>query len=289
MATVQTLRLADGRALFVRRWPGRGGEPLVLLHGLLDSSEGWSPLCERLSGARVAFDLPGFGYSDPPSRGSIAGYAADIAEGLEMLGVNRMTLVGHSLGGAVAAALAELLPQRVTALVLLAPAGFGRIPLAEAVSVRGVRQLVGVALPALLTSRLAVTAAYAAMVTNGKPPEQDVVDRLTSRGGSLVDGVREGAWSLTNGRRSPDPFERRRVRYNGPVHVVWGDQDRLVPLSHSQGVRVAFPQARIDVWKGMAHHPMRERTDDLIEVVQSAIAEGRGQSHPAARPLADAA
>src|SRR3979411_1237199 len=99
IAAVQSLALRDGRALCVRRWPGGGEEPLVLLHGLLDSSEGWSQLSQRLSG--IAFDLPGFGHSDPPSRGSIAGYARDVAEGLDMLGVNRMTLVGHSLGGAI--------------------------------------------------------------------------------------------------------------------------------------------------------------------------------------------
>jgi pimeloyl-ACP methyl ester carboxylesterase len=289
VAAVQTLRLGDGRALCMRRWPGRGGEPLVLLHGLLDSSAGWSHLCERLSGVRVAFDLPGFGYSDPPSPGSISGYARDVAEGLEMLGVNRMTLVGHSLGGAVATALAELMPKRVTALVLLAPAGFGRIRLAEAVSVPGVSKLVRVALPLLLSSRLAVTAGYLTMVTNGKSPERELIERVTGGGLSLVDGVREGARSMTDAARSPNAFERRRVGYDGPVHAIWGDRDRLVPPSHSEGVRAAFPQARVEVWKGMGHHAMRERTDDLIEVVQQAIAEGHGRSRPAPRSLADAA
>jgi pimeloyl-ACP methyl ester carboxylesterase len=287
MTAVQTLRLSDGRALCVRRWPGGGEEPLVLLHGLLDSSEGWSPLSERLSG--IGFDLPGFGHSDPPPRGSIAGYAADVAEGLEKLGVNRMTLVGHSLGGAVAAALAELMPERVAALVLLAPAGFGRLPVAELVSIPGVRQLVELALPALLSSRLAVTTAYLTMVSNGKPPDPGLVERVTSRGRSLVDGVREATRSMTEAGRSPDAFRQRGVRYDGPVHAVWGDRDLLVPLSHRHGVLAAFPQARIEVWKGMGHHPMRERLDDLIEIVQAAIAESQGRNRPSAPPLSRAA
>jgi pimeloyl-ACP methyl ester carboxylesterase len=289
MAAVQTLALRDGRALCARRWLGGGDEPLVLLHGLLDSSEGWIGLCERLDGARIAFDLPGFGYSDPPSRGSIAGYARDIAEGLELLGVDRMTLVGHSLGGAVAAALAELLPERVGALVLLAPGGFGRIPLAEVVSIPGVRQVTELAFPVLLSSRLAVTAAYMVMVANGKPPERQLVERLTSRGPSLLDGVREGTRSLTEAGRSPNAFQRRRLCYDGPVHAVWGDRDRLVSPSHRHGVSTAFPQARIHVWEGMGHHVMRERTDDLIELVQSAIAEGHTRSRPGILRLSDAA
>jgi pimeloyl-ACP methyl ester carboxylesterase len=126
-AVVESLGLGDGRALCVRRWPGTSDATLVILHGLLDSSEGWSPLAEGVSCSVVAFDLPGFGYSDLPERGSVSGYARDVAEGLELLGIDRFTLVGHSLGGAVAAALAELVPDEATTLVLLAPAGFGRI------------------------------------------------------------------------------------------------------------------------------------------------------------------
>jgi pimeloyl-ACP methyl ester carboxylesterase len=287
MNSVETLRLSDGRALCVRRWCGSGEEPLVLLHGLLDSSEGWGPLGERLGA--VAFDLPGFGHSDPPSRGSIAGYAEDIAEGLEMLGVKRMTLVGHSLGGAVAAALAQRLGDRVSGLVLLAPAGFGRLPLAEIAWIPGVRQVAELALPVLLSSRMVVTAVYVTMVSNGKPPDSELVERLTSRSRFLVDGVREATRSMLDAGRSPKAFQRRVVRYHGPVHAVWGDRDLLVPRSHHHGLLDAFPQARVEIWKGMGHHPLRERTEDLIEIVEGAIAERRSRGRAAAAPLADAA
>jgi pimeloyl-ACP methyl ester carboxylesterase len=289
VAVVQTLRLADGRALSVRRWPGAGEETLVLLHGLLDSAQGWSRLAGRLPGERIAFDLPGFGCSDPPSRGSIDGYARDIAEGLEILGVRRLAVVGHSLGGAVAAALAERLSDRVTALVLLAPAGFGRIPLAEIVSIPGVRTLVELVLPLVLSSRLAVTAGYLTMVSHNKLPEPQLVDRVTSRGRFLLDGVREGTRSLTEAGRSPHGFHHRRVRYDGPVHAVWGDRDRLVPVSHQRGVLAAFPQAHIHVWKGMGHDPIHERTDQLIGVVREAIAQRRLRRNRTAPPLSEAA
>jgi pimeloyl-ACP methyl ester carboxylesterase len=287
MTAVRTLRLADGRGLCVRSWPGSGQEPLVLLHGLLDSSEGWRRLGERVSG--IAFDLPGFGYSDPPSRGSIAGYARDVAEGLDLLGIERMTLVGHSFGGGVAAALAELLADRVTALVLLAPVGFGRIHLAEVASLPVIRQLVELALPVALSSRLAVTAAYATMVTNGATPDPETVERLTTRSGSLGPGVREATRSIAEAGRGPDAAGRRRMVYDGPVRAVWGDRDRLVPVSHSQGVRVAFPHAEIDVWKGMGHHPMRERIEDLVEVVQAAMAQEGPQLGAAITPRSAAA
>jgi pimeloyl-ACP methyl ester carboxylesterase len=284
IASVETLRLSDGRVLCARRWPGTGPETLVLLHGLLDSSEGWSRLCERTPAGVVAFDLPGFGYSDAPSQGSIDGYARDVAEGLALLGVERFTLVGHSLGGAVAVALAEMMPTKVNALVLLAPAGFGRIHLAEAVSVPALRNLVQAALPFALSSRLAVTAGYVTMVTSGHAPDPALVDRVTSRSSKLVDGAREGTRAVVDAGRSADAFHRRRVRFNGPVFAVWGDRDRLVSPSHRSGVLTAFPKASIDVWRGMGHHPMQERLDDLLDLVEHAVAAGRKK--PARRPRA---
>lgn len=277
MATVQSLRLRDGRILCARRWPGTGPGTVVILHGLLDSSEGWAVLGERLTCTRIAFDLPGFGHSDPPCHGSIAAYAQDIAEGLGFLGVERFTLVGHSLGGAVATALAELIPDRVAALVLLAPAGFGRIHLAEVISIPGLRNLVQAALPLALSNRLAVTAGYMTMVANGKAPGRDVVERVTSRGRALIDGAREGTRAIVEAGRAGDAFYRRAVGYHGPVHAIWGDQDRLVPRSHRHGLRAALPHAEIEVWRGMGHHPLQERFDELAGLIRkvSAAAQPR--------------
>ncbi len=258
----------------------------MLLHGLLDSSEGWSCLDDALGCNRIAFDLPGFGYSDPPSRGSVQHYARDIAEGLEMLGVEHFTLVGHSLGGAVTTALAELLPASVTALVLLAPAGFGRIGLAEAASIPGLRNVVQVALPLALSSRLVVTASYIAMVSSGMAPEREVVERVTGRGRDLVAGAREGTRAIVDAGRSRTAFHRRRVQYDGPVYAVWGDRDRLVP-PHRDGLQVAFPRADIDVWPGMGHDAPRERPEQLGALLELAVAHGRqDQAQPARRRVA---
>lgn len=271
-AAVRSLTLSDGRSLCVRHWQGAGETAVVFLHGLLDSSEGWTGVCEHLQGTRVAVDLAGFGYSDPPSKGSIVGYARDVAEAIEEIGLRRYAIVGHSLGGAVATAVAELLPDQVTGLVLLAPAGFGRIQLAEAISVPGLRNLVQAALPFGLTSGVAVTIGYMTMVSNGRTPDRGVVERVTSRGRSLVDGAREGTRAVVEAGRSHHAFHRRRVPYSGPVFAVWGEQDRLVPPAHRHGVQRAFPQANIELWRDMGHHPVRERFDDLLALVIRATA-----------------
>lgn len=286
VSAVETLRLADGRTLCARRWRGSGDNAAVFLHGLLDSSEGWRPLCERLGGTRIAFDLPGFGYSDAPPAGSIEAYAHDVLHGLEALGADRFTLVGHSLGGAVATALAELAPDRVTGLVLLSPTGFGRIPLAELVSLPGIGRLTRAALPFALGSRLAVTVAYLTMVTGGARPEPELVERVTTRGPMLVDGVRAATEAIVQAGRALDAFHRRRVRYDGPVSVVWGNRDRLVPVSHRWALGAALPQARIELWEGMGHHPVRERFDDLVALIARVAGDGSPRFAPA---LSDAA
>jgi pimeloyl-ACP methyl ester carboxylesterase len=64
------------------------------------------------------------------------------------------------------------------------------------------------------------------------------------------------------------------VGYGGRVIAVWGDRDRLVPVSHQDGVRTALPQARIHVWPGMGHHPIRERFDELVALIADESACG---------------
>jgi pimeloyl-ACP methyl ester carboxylesterase len=136
VGTTTAVALPDGRRLSLECWPGDGA-PLVLLHGLLDCGLGWRHLAEVMRRPCYAFDLPGFGDSDCPTRNRISAYAEDLQAALATLDVHDFTLVGHSLGGAVATELAERLRDDVTALVLIAPAGFGRIHFAEAIQLPG--------------------------------------------------------------------------------------------------------------------------------------------------------
>src|SRR3954464_10786893 len=126
---VSQVSLPAGRRMTARTWEGEG-DPLVLLHGLLDSSEGWADLAQRTGRPCLALDLPGFGGSSLPFRPHLEYYADDVALALRQLGVERCALVGHSLGGGVAALVAERTTS-VASLVLLEPVGFGRIGIAE--------------------------------------------------------------------------------------------------------------------------------------------------------------
>lgn len=269
----RTIPLPDGRRAHALVWPGADDLTVVLLHGLLDSAEGWTPTCRALDRRCVAVDLGGFGRSDLPAHPAFSAYAADVISVLDRLAPGRIVLVGHSLGGGVATAVAERLgTDRVAALVLLAPAGYGRIGLAELISIPGVRNVTHAMLPYALGSRGTVSRAYRTMVANGLTAGEDVVSRVVDRHTELVAGAREATKAVVRGGLSKRAFHRRTVEYDGPVTVVWGDRDRLVPPAHLAGVATAFPHVEAQVWQGMGHHPQCEQPERLVALLEKTAA-----------------
>jgi pimeloyl-ACP methyl ester carboxylesterase len=274
VATTTAVALPDGRRLSVECWPGAGA-PLVLLHGLLDCAVGWKHLAEAMDCPCYAVDLPGFGDSDPPSRNRISAYTEDVQGALAALDVHKFTLVGHSLGGAVATGLAERLGDDVAALVLLAPAGFGRIRLAEAIQLPVVRRLVRHGLPLALQNPLTASGVYMAVVGNGHRPDPEHVARLRQNAYRWAAGSQCANEAITASGLSHRAFYRRQLDYHGPVLALWGDRDWLVPQAHRAGVMTAFPQAQVSVWKKMGHHPQRERPSELAQFIETACTGAR--------------
>jgi pimeloyl-ACP methyl ester carboxylesterase len=275
---VRDVRLSEGRRLRVRSWPGEG-RPLVLLHGLLDDSEGWTGLAMDTHRPCIAVDLPGFGGSGLPLRPRISAYAEDVAAGLNRLGVSDCTLVGHSLGGAVATAVAER-HDGVHSLVLLAPAGYGQIRLAEVFALPGVRDIAQLMLPLALVSPLLVTAGYATFVAHGRLPSRDLTDRLRQRAFQSAPGVRTAVSAIAAAGRSKRGFHARAVDFGGPVAALWGERDALVPLGHTHAVRAALPQVHLEVWPRMGHHPQRERPAQLARFIEHHAVEAKAPEQP---------
>src|SRR5215510_14019559 len=134
--TAEVLDLADTRLRYVtvhgyrRAYRLAGTGPvLLLLHGIGDSSESWLPgMHARARDHTVlAPDLLGHGASDKPRADyAVAAYANGMRDLLDVLGIESATLVGHSLGGGVAAQFAYQFPERCERLVLVASGGAGR-------------------------------------------------------------------------------------------------------------------------------------------------------------------
>jgi pimeloyl-ACP methyl ester carboxylesterase len=263
---IRDVTLPDGRRLRLRCWPGRG-RPLVLLHGLFDDAEGWDALARDTHRPCYAVDVPGFGASDNPTRPRISAYAEDVVHGLQALGVDECTLVGHSLGGAIAVAVAERSPA-VRGLALLAPVGFGPILIADWCSLPGVVDITQLALPIALVNPLTVTAAYATFVAHGRLPSRDLMARLRKRAFRCGPGVRDATIAIAAAGHSLRGFAHRPIDFDGPVAAVWGARDALVPVGHANALRRALPQAHVEVWERMGHHPQRERPVALARFIE---------------------
>ncbi len=270
--------LPDGRQLSALRWAG-AGRPLVLLHGLFDCAHGWDIFARATHRPCVAFDLPGFGESDLPTRPRMSAYAQDISDGVAALGLLDFTLVGHSLGGGTATGIAERIPGSVSSLVLLAPCGFGRIAVADAINLPGAGLLARATMPYALRNRWAAKGIYAAVVANGNDPDPDVLERLQSRASSVAPGALSANRTIAAAGHAKTAYFRRRVAYAGPVRALWGGRDRLVPVAHISGLRRAFPQADVTVWEAMGHHPQRERPVELSAYVEQGALAARRQRH----------
>jgi pimeloyl-ACP methyl ester carboxylesterase len=206
----------------------------VLLHGLAGSSHWWSAVLPRLAerhGCHLV-DVPRFGAALRPGE-----TAEWVAAWMDAAGLERVRLVGHSIGGAAAARLAALRPERVEALALVSPAG---MPTG--------RRLAGYALPLLAAVRTA---------TPG------FLVRLS------VDAARAGPAAIVLGglyaARADVREQARAVR--APTLLVWGDRDPLVPFALADEWRHALPSARLVVLHGVGHVPMVERPLEFAEAL----------------------
>lgn len=245
--------------LGLRRTPGCG-HPVVMLHGLMDSAQSWDVFAQSLSRPTLAFDLPGFGKS------SLTGDDLDewqvlFQRTLDQLGVGGCFLLGHSLGGALASVMAAARPKQTRGLMLIAPAGYGRIPLAQILGRPEVEFLLGHTAPEAMRFRPLVRLAYSNLFSNHHQLSDDLMKRLTTARHTMVPGIRNAMHILR--RLSHEPF--RESPYDGAVAALLGEHDRLVPPGRTmKGVLRVFPEAHEQTFIDIGHHPQEESPEQTL-------------------------
>ncbi len=280
-AEIRDLVISEGRRLRVRCWTGTGVRSSSCTGCSTTPRAGRSSPGTRTARATPS-TCPGFGASSLPTRPRISAYAEAIVAALDQLDVDGCTLVGHSLGGAVATAVAER-TDKVWALALLAPAGFGHIRMAEAVSCPASRTSPRPPCPLALVNPLTVTAAYTTFVAHRQLPSKDLMDRLRRRAFSSGPG---SAWPP---RRSPPPAAPSTAsRTAGSTSTARSPRSgasttRSCAPSTSTALRRALPQAHVEVWRGMGHHPQRERPAELTRFIEAHAVTGRTRRRPVLR------
>jgi pimeloyl-ACP methyl ester carboxylesterase len=274
----QQVELHGHRMIF--RTAGEG-PPVVLIHGMVNSSRHWQEVALRLADQYtvIAPDLIGHGDS-AAVRGdySLGAHAASVRDLLAAIGVDRATIVGHSLGGGVAMQFFYQFPQRTERLVLVSSGGLGR-----EVSLL----LRGAALPG--AAGLLWVAAHPRLLEALSQGGERLRARGVSKGiymqaiaralGPLREPGARKAFLQT--LRSVIDAKGQRVSARDrlylldgfPTLIVWGGRDNTIPLDHGRLAHEAAPGSRFEILERAAHFPHLEDPEGLAEVLMAFLAE----------------
>ena len=252
------------------------GAPVVMIHGVVSTADCWTYAIQALRDSYqvIAPDLPGHGRSD----GGLVPYGLTfyvdwLVELLDAQRIQRIRLVGHSMGGAIAAAFAVRHPERIERLALVDALGLSsKLPWLGA---RNISASLPDFLMAMLTGRndpylLRSFQPWDFLDPWGKPrPVLDQMAALNQPRGAMV------VWAGTRllladflSKRKRAAFVERLERITAPTLVVWGRQDGILALENAREGVARLPNARFEIIEDCAHEPMLERPDEFIRIVR---------------------
>jgi pimeloyl-ACP methyl ester carboxylesterase/CRP-like cAMP-binding protein len=261
----------NGQDVFVQEFGPEHGPVAILIHGWSSSWFTWKPILPSLSKRYrcIAIDLPGFGMSPAPDeRPTIAGYAELVAQIIMKFSDRAVLVLGHSMGGQIAATLALRYPVLVDKLVLLNPAMSGRLSTRVNLTMR----------PHVMAERFRVLEwllYYAA-----KTPI-DYTDKLLKPTNFAERAriseqdymrIREDARRPGQGKVRAACFTAMRAgdlrgqlgRIEPPALVIWGAEDNIVPLRDAGLVAAEWPKADMRIIPNAGHWPQFEQTDATL-------------------------
>ncbi len=245
-----------GVNLHVRDRGPRGAPAVLLLHGFGSSLQTWDAWSSDLARDMrvIRFDLPGNGLSSPDPGGdySDARTMALMLELLDKLQVDRVSVVGNSIGGRIAWTFAATHPGRVAKLVLVSPDGFASpgFEYGKAPEVPVSIQLMRFALPKWLL-RMSLAPAYANPGT--------MTDALAERYHALMLGPGARGAMIARMQQTvlvdPAPLLKSIA---APTLVLWGRQDGMIPFDNSADYTRAIPHNTLVALDGVGHLPQEE-------------------------------
>ncbi|MFC6338141.1 alpha/beta fold hydrolase [Pseudomonas sp. CCM 7891] len=241
----------------VSTWQGGPCEPsgsILMLHGYSGDKELWLRVARHFVGDYrvVVIDLPGHGETGfkAGSGYDIPTQARRVIELLDACGLDKVHVIGNSMGGYLAAWLAATSPERVLSLALLAPSGVSS-PQPSDMD----RQLAAGHNPSLVHSRKDFISFYA--MTMASPPWVPGVV-MAALGERYVQRREELAQIFADFSASP-PMEPRLADIRAPSLLLWGRQDRVIDVSSVPVWSKGIADLRVETWDGVGHLPMVEK------------------------------
>lgn len=220
-----------------------GAKRILLIHGNMASTRWWNSTMNSMADEfdLLALDLRGYGKSPAgPDTVSLSDHAADIAAVATEREFAPCTIVGHSLGGAVAMQFAALYPQLIEGMVLV-----------DSAPVAGMKDIKYELVQLMLDNEAILLAALKSTLI--KPVAESVW-------AEFAEDCLAGAKSVMANTRALDgaDFTASARRFNKPVLVIHGEADRVVPVAEAKTTAEAYPQGRLAVLDGVGHNPQVE-------------------------------
>jgi len=255
------------------------GPVVLLLHGLGCDHTTWEPVLEALSRRYtvIAPDLLGHGQSDKPRADySLGGYANGMRDLLTVLGVDKATVIGHSFGGGVAMQFAYQFPERTERLMLVASGGLGPevSPGIRAISTPGFDQVMSVlTLPGIRHAGIAGLRALSAApfkATHDLDEVADIYDTFKDR--QARQAIRHVVRAVVDWRgQIVTMADRAYLTEEMPMWVVWGRDDRVIPVRHANNAAALAPNARVEVIPDAGHFPHKDHPLRFAQIVHEFI------------------
>ena len=267
-----TTRDVAARGARIRFVEAGGGPPLVLVHDYLASRAAWEDVLPRLAERFhvIVPDLPGFGESEKPPPGryryDFRGFAESLVDLLAALGMGRVSLCGHAMGGAVALTLAATHAHVVDKLVLVNPLVYP--PRQDTLSrVAGVPVL-GPLLFKQLYGRGLFRSRFAPGGSSGR------VDRHFAM--FDVPAAREAAYATMVSMLDTRPLTASVPRVSAPTLVAWGRDNRSSPVEHGRRLARELGGARFEVFD-CGPSPAEEVPEAFASAVTAFLSNGKGK------------
>ncbi len=251
------------------------GPVLLLLHGIAGSSRTWIPIMELLQSefTVLAPDFLGHGESAKPLGDySLGNHASSMRDFLHLLGFDRATVVGQSFGGGVALQFAYQFPERCERLVLVDAGGLGREVnwILRLVSLPAAEYVLPVVFPVFMRSwgdsvfrflgRLGMHNAGATEIWRSYRSLTEAENRTAF--------VRTMRAVIDPGGQSVSAMDRLYLATHMPTLIVWGTNDRIIPLAHAYKAHEAIANSRLEVMEGVGHFPHAENPIRFVEVLK---------------------
>lgn len=261
----QFLDMGEHGRLHFRDQGLRTGRTIVLVHGTSASLHTWEPLINRLKShfRLVSLDLPGHGLTGENKQRdySHAAMYSAIWRLMDHLKIDSASLAGNSLGGAVAWMAALDQPQRVDALILLAPSGApSKTKVKSNIGFRILKTSWGQALITRITPRFLIMKSLLQTVENKEIVTEAVVDRYWEL--LRLKGNRQAIADLAKIPRFSGAW-RQLSKITQPTLVIWGHEDGLLPFDMSVIFNAEIANSHLVGLSNIGHIPMEEATDSV--------------------------